>query len=246
MKVYFVGAGPGDPDLLTCKARRLIHAARCCIYAGSLISPAIVKLIPRNADKYDSSIMTLEDIARVFKAALRKRIDVIRLHSGESAIYGAIAEQIQELAKLGIPYEIVPGISSFQACAAVLGCELTVAGASQTVILTRPAGKTPVPPEQRLEKLAAVKATICVYLGMPQIAKVASVLLPDYGPNCPAAVVYHATWPDQKIIRGTLRNIAARVRKAGIERTALFLAGQALGNNTGRRSILYRVPVREI
>lgn len=245
MKVYFIGAGPGDPDLLTRRAYRLIRQAKCCVYAGSLISPAVRKLLPPKAEKHDSATMTLEDIARVFRAARRKKNDVIRLQSGEAAIYGAIAEQIAVLKKLGIGYAIVPGISSFQAGAAALGCELTVPGVSQTIILTRPEGKTPVPSAQKLEKLARLKATICVYLGAPQIERITAALIPGYGADCPAAVVFHATWPDQKIIRGTLANIAGRVQKAGITRTALFLAGRALGNNPGKRSILYRTPVRK-
>jgi precorrin-4/cobalt-precorrin-4 C11-methyltransferase len=245
VKVYFTGAGPGDPDLLTCKAQRLIRGARCCVYAGSLISPDILSMLPENAEKYDSSTMTLKDIVRVFRSARKKRMDVIRLHSGEPAIYGAIAEQISELERLGIQYEIVPGISSFQASAAALGRELTVPEITQTVILTRPAGRTPVPLEQQLERLAPAKATLCVYLGAPQIERIASTLIHHYGPNCPAAVIYHATWPDQKIICGTLQTIACRVRKAGITRSALFLAGRALGPNPGRRSVLYRFPVRK-
>lgn len=246
MKVYFAGAGPGDPDLLTCKAQRLIRGAQCCIYAGSLINPDILRLLPPDAEKHDSSTMTLKDIVGVFRSARRRRVDVIRLQSGEPSIYGAIAEQIEELRKLRIEYEIVPGISAFQACAAVLGCELTVPEVSQTVILTRPAGKTPVPPEQHLERLAPARATLCVYLGTPQVRRIATTLIPHYGATCPAAVIYHATWPDQKMVRGTLRTIAVRVRKAGLKRSALFLTGQALGFNPGKRSILYQIPARRI
>ncbi len=160
MKVYFVGAGPGDPDLLTVKARRLLGAARLCIYAGSLVNPALLDLLPPEAERYDSATMNLEEIVALFQAAREQQIDVVRLHTGEPAIYGAIGEQMDALDRLQIAYEVVPGISAFQAAAATLKVELTAPGVAQTIILTRTPGRTPMPPSEDLSRLAQSRATL--------------------------------------------------------------------------------------
>jgi precorrin-4/cobalt-precorrin-4 C11-methyltransferase len=228
MKVYFVGAGPGDPELLTRKAERLLTTCRCCIYAGSLVSPEVFSLIPKEAEKYDSAGLSLEKIIAICAEAKEKGMDVLRLHSGDPSIYGAIGEQMNELDRLGISYEVVPGVSSFQAAAAALRTELTAPEISQTIILTRTSGRTPLPPEQELNVLARSKATLCIFLSIDQMETIAATLIPFYGPDCPAAVVYRASWPDQKLIRGTLENLPAKVKEAGIRKTALIMVGPAL------------------
>ncbi len=231
MKVFFVGAGPGDPDLLTVKARRLLGDCRICIYAGSLVSPGIVSLISPAAQKYDSAGMSLPEIVAVYRDAQARSVDVVRLHSGDPAIYGAIGEQTGELDRLRIDYEVVPGVSAFQASAATLRTELTAPEISQTIILTRISGRTPLPPEQELEKLAQTRSTLCIFLSGDRIEEVASRLLPYYGKDCPAAVVYHASWQDQEIVQGQLGEIATKAKEAEIKRTSMILVGRALSCN---------------
>lgn len=231
MKVYFVGAGPGDPELLTLKARRLLRKCRCCIYAGSLVSPAVLALLPAKAEKHDSAALTLAQTIAICRAARDRRADVIRLHSGDPSIYGAIGEQMNELDKLGIAYEIIPGVSSFQAAAAALKTELTAPEISQTIILTRSKGRTPLPAEQELERLARSHATLCIFLSVARIDELARSLSRHYGADCPAAVVYRASWPDQRILRGTLAAIAAQVKAARISKTAVIIVGRALARN---------------
>lgn len=228
MKVIFVGAGPGDPDLLTVKAARLLQRCRCCIYAGSLVSPEVVQLLPADAEKHDSAHMNLEQIVEVYRAAQSAGIDVIRLHSGDPSIYGAIREQMNELDRLGISYEVVPGVSSFQAAAAALKTELTAPEVSQTIVLTRVSGRTPVPEGQELSRLAHARVTLCLFLSVEKIGTFSEILAPHYGLTCPAAVVYRATWPDQKIIRGTLEDIARKIEAEKITRTAMIIVGRAL------------------
>jgi precorrin-4/cobalt-precorrin-4 C11-methyltransferase len=228
MKVYFVGAGPGDPELITRKAERLLAQCRVCVYAGSLVSPDVLKLLPAGCEKHDSAEMTLEQTAAVCVAAQKRGVDVVRLHSGDPSIYGAIREQMDALDKAGIDYEVIPGVSSFQAAAAALKTELTAPEISQTIILTRTADRTPVPSEQELEKLGRSRATLCIFLSVHKLPEIASVLAPHYGSDCPAAVVYRASWPDQQIVRGTLSDIAAKVAAAKIKKTALIVVGRAL------------------
>jgi len=244
MKVVFVGAGPGDPELLTMKAARLLQNCRCCIYAGSLVSPQVLALLPGDAAKWDSATMTLEQTTAVCRQARDEEIDVVRLHSGDPAIYGAIGEQMLELDKLGIDYEVVPGVSSFQAAAAALKTELTAPEVSQTIILTRTSGRTPLPPEQELERLAQTHATLCLFLSVHKIEEVAERLAPHYGAGCPVVVVYRASWPDQKIVRGTLTDIAASLHKVKVDageinRTAMIIVGHALERHGGPVSRLY-------
>ena len=229
MKVTFVGAGPGDPDLLTVKARRLLKECRICIYAGSLVSDQVLKLIPEDAEKHDSAGMDLEEMVNVYEDASRRGIDVLRVHSGDPAIYGAIREQMNELDRKGIEYEVVPGISAFQAAAAELKTELTAPEVSQTVILTRTSGRTPMPEDQELDKLARAHATLCIYLSAHKVGEIAESLSHHYGEDCPAAIVYHSSRPDRKIVRGTLADIGEKAAAARITKTAVIIVGKALG-----------------
>ena len=228
MKVCFVGAGPGDPELLTVRAHRLLTESRVCIYAGSLVNPAVLELLPATSTRYDSAGMSLPEIIAVCAGANRDGIDVVRLHSGDPSIFGAIREQMNELDRLGIDYEVVPGVSSFQAAAAVLKTELTVPEAAQSIVLTRAAGRTPVPPEQDLSLLARTRSTLCIFLSVGQIREVAETLARELDGGCPAAVVYHATWPDHAVVRGTLADIARKTEDAAIGKTAMILVGRAL------------------
>jgi len=231
MKVYFVGAGPGDPELLTLRAARLLSCCRICIYAGSLVSPAVMELVNSSATQYDSAGMNLDEIIAVCLKAREEGTDVVRLHSGDPSIYGAIREQMSALDKEGIPYEVVSGVSAFQAAAAALNVELTAPEVAQTVILTRTSGRTALPEEQELARLAATQATLCIFLSGHKVAEVARTLEDPYGGDCPAAVVYHASWPDQKIVTGTLTDIASRAEAAGIGQTSLIMVGRALGRD---------------
>ncbi|MDO9262454.1 MAG: precorrin-4 C(11)-methyltransferase [Desulfosalsimonadaceae bacterium] len=239
MKVYFVGAGPGDPDLLTVKALRLLQFCRCCVWAGSLVNPALLDLLPEDAETHDSSGMTLEETTRVMVRAWRQNKRVVRLHTGDPSIFGALAEQMNRLDDMKIPYEVVPGVSSFQAAAAALKIELTVPEISQAVVLGRVSGRTSVPEEQSLERLAAARSTLCLFLSVGEIGEICRRLSAFYGETCPAAVVYKASWKDQKIIRSTLRELPVRVLDSGITRTALIMVGQALERRGGQVSRLY-------
>ncbi len=238
MKVIFTGAGPGDPDLLTVKGRKILESASICIYAGSLVSPEVVSLCPDGADLYDSAAMSLEDIIGVIVKAQETDTDVIRLHTGDPSIYGAINEQMDELDKLGIDYEVVPGVSSFQSAAAVLKSELTHPEVSQTVVITRTSGRTPLPEQQELVKLAESRATLCIFLSIHKIGQIARELIPFYGEDCPAGVVYRASWPDQEVVRGTLKDVAEKVDEKGFTKTAMIVVGHALGRGD-QRSKLY-------
>lgn len=228
MKVTFIGAGPGDPELLTVKARRLIENCRCIIYAGSLVSDEVVSLAPASAERHNSAEMSLEQMVEVYKRAKEMDIDVARLHTGDPSLYGAILEQMNELDTLGIEYDVVPGVSSFQAAAAALKVELTVPEKSQAVIIARNAGRTPVPALQDVEQLAKSGSTLCIFLSVQAIDEVAEKLIPHYGPQAPAAAVYRASWPDQKIITGTLEDIAGKIRLADITNMTIIIVGPAL------------------
>lgn len=228
MKVTFIGAGPGDPELLTVKARRLIETCRCLIYAGSLVSDEVVALAPANAERHNSAEMSLEQMVAVYKRAKEIDMDVARLHTGDPSLYGAILEQMNELDKLGVEYDVVPGVSSFQAAAAALKIELTVPEKSQAVIIARNGGRTPVPAPQELEQLAKSGATLCVFLSVQAIDEVAQKLAPHYGAHAPTAAVYRASWPDQKIVTGTLADIAEKIKQAGIGNMTMIIVGPAL------------------
>ncbi len=237
MKVYFIGAGPGDPELLTLKAMKILKGAGYCIYAGSLINKEILGYVPKDAKLFDSSKMSLDEVLDIMEKAHEKDIDVARLHSGDPSIYGAIQEQIESLDKKGIEYEIVPGVSSFQAAAASLNQELTLPGVSQTVILTRRAGKTPVPEREALSILAKSRATMCIFLSIDQIEDIARELIPSYGKDCPVNVVYKVTWPDEKIIKTTLSELSKEVKKERIDKTALIIVGHVLSKEFNKSKL---------
>lgn len=228
MQVYFVGAGPGDPGLLTVKARHLLENCKLCVYAGSLVSPQIISLINSDAQKHDSAEMSLDQIIAVVQQAREKDIDVIRLHTGDPSIYGAISEQMNRLDELGIAYEVIPGVSSFQAAAAALNVELTCPEVSQTVILSRTSGRTPMPEHQDIETLAQSRSTLCLFLSIHKIGEIAKQLDKYYGVDCPVAIVYHASWPDQIVIKGTIGDIAEKIKESGITKTAMVIVGHAL------------------
>ncbi|MDA3894914.1 MAG: precorrin-4 C(11)-methyltransferase [Desulfobacteraceae bacterium] len=239
MKVYFVGAGPGDPELLTLKAHRLLKKCECCIWAGSLVNPELLELLPKNAEVHDSAGMSLDEIISVIKNAWERNLSIVRLHTGDPSIFGAIAEQMIRLDALDIPYDVVPGVSSFQAAAAALNAELTMPEVSQTIILSRVAGRTPVPETQELENLAATRATLCLFLSMGDLAKTCVRLSAFYGVDCPAAVIYKASWPEQKIIRSSLKNLAQKASEQGITKTAMVVVGPSLAPSVDYVSKLY-------
>jgi len=224
--VYFVGAGPGDPELLTLKGRRLLEAADLIIFAGSLVNPALLKGL--SAEVHDSAGMTLEEIVGLMVTAQRLQQKVVRLHTGDPAIFGAIKEQMAALDREGVPYEVVPGVSSMAAAAAALQAELTLPEVSQTVIITRQAGRTPVPAKENLTSLASHQATMMIFLSAALIEQVvADLLAGGYPAATPVAVVEKASWPEERIIRGDLSSIAGQVKEAGIKKTALIAVGQA-------------------
>lgn len=227
--VYFVGAGPGDPELITLKGRRLITEADVLIYTDSLVDERLCRWARPGAVVHRSSGMTLEEILSSIRDGVAKGLTVVRLHTGDPSLYGALHEQLAVLEREGIPYEIVPGVTAATAAAAALGAELTVPGLTQTVILTRAAGRTPVPPREELASLAAHQATLVLYLSTALIGEaVAALRQGGYPGDTPAAVAYRVSWPDQQILRGTVGDIAELVRAAGIGSHAVVLAGRAL------------------
>jgi len=238
LPVLFVGAGPGHPDYLTVRAARELGQAQVLVYAGSLVHPACVALAPKGCELHDSASMDLEAIVGAMEAGWRAGKRVVRLHSGDPAIYGAIGEQVKLLQARGIPYAVVPGVSSFTAAAAALAAELTIPEVSQTIILTRGEGRTPVPALERLPGLAAHHATLCVFLSTALIAKICQDLLPEYGADCPCAVVFRATWKDQRILRTRLGQLEAAVAKEKLFKQAMLIIGWAL-DNQGAASKLY-------
>jgi precorrin-4/cobalt-precorrin-4 C11-methyltransferase len=240
MKVIFVGAGPGNPDLLTVKAKKLLEGCQICVYAGSLVSPEVVGLVPDRCELHDSAGMTLEEIEAVFVTGQQQGIDVIRLHTGDPSIYGAIREQMNVLDRLGIEYEVIPGVSSFQAAAAALKTELTVPEISQTVILSRTSGRTPMPAMQELEHLARTESTLCLFLSVHKLAQVAEELAQYYGTDCPIGVIFHASWPDELVIKGTLADIAPKVEVAKVTKTAMIIVGQALSRDLPVSKLYHR------
>lgn len=240
MTVYFIGAGPGAPDLITVRGLRLIERCRCCLYAGSLVPEAIVAAAPDGALVRDTAPLHLDEIVAEMVAAHERGDDVARVHSGDPSLYGAIAEQMRRLDDLDIAYEIVPGVPAFAGAAARLGTELTLPEIAQTVILTRTAGKASMMPEsERLEVLGASKATLAIHLSIRNLSYVEQALTPHYGANCPVAIVYRATWPDEQIILTTLCEMRAKVRAKKITRTALVFVGPVFGAAKFRDSRLY-------
>jgi precorrin-4/cobalt-precorrin-4 C11-methyltransferase len=229
MTVYFVGAGPGAADLITVRAARLLAATPVCLYAGSLVPADLLAECPPDARLVDTANLTLDEILAELVEAHRQGLDVVRLHSGDPSVFSAVAEQVRRLNALGIPYEIVPGVPAFAAAAAALGRELTVPGVGQTVVLTRIAARaTPMPPGEDLATLSRSASTMVLHLAVQRIDEVVAALLPNYGPDCPVAVVAYASRPDEIVLRGTLADIAAQVHAAGVKRTAVIIVGKVL------------------
>ncbi|MDI7202641.1 precorrin-4 C(11)-methyltransferase [Leptospira santarosai] len=239
MKVYIIGAGPGDPELITVKGARLVETCPVVLYTGSLVPKAVVERARKDAIVLDSSNMVLEDIISVILKAKENDQDVARVHTGDPSIFGSTAEQIRKFDSLNIEYEIIPGVSSFTAAAATLGKELTLPEVSQTVIITRTEGRTPIPEKERLEILAQSGATLILFLSVLHIRKIVERLAPYYGEKCPVAVVQKATWPEQKVIVGTLSDIVEKVKEAKIFSTAIIFVGPVLNCHDFADSKLY-------
>ena len=237
-KVYFIGAGPGDPDLITIKGKKLIAQAEVIIYAGSLVNPAVIEERKPNCAVYNSASMDLNEIIAAIKEGIEAGKDIARVHTGDPSIYGSIREQIEELDKLGIEHEVIPGVSSFTAAAAALQQEFTVPQISQTVICTRMEGRTPVPEKEKLSLLASHQASMAIFLSVQIMDDVVAQLCEHYPVTTPVAVVEKASWPEQRIVRGTLGDIADKVRGASISKTAQILVGEFLGE-TYNNSLLY-------
>jgi precorrin-4/cobalt-precorrin-4 C11-methyltransferase len=239
MRVYIIGAGPGDPGLITVRGAELIAKCSVVMYTGSLVPPEIVARARPGARVLDSSTMTLDEIVTVLVEARDRDEDVARVHTGDPTIFGSTAEQMRRMAELGIPYEIVPGVSSFTAAAAALGRELTLPELSQTVILTRAEGRTLMPPREKLADLAAHQATLCLFLSITLLRDVTEALIPAYGADCPVAIVHRASWPEQVIVRGTLADIRERARAAGLKSQSMIIVGRVLTAEDFASSKLY-------
>ena len=229
MTVHFIGAGPGDPDLITVRGLKLIQRCPVCLYAGSLVPPAIIAAAPADARVVDTAPLTLDQILAELAAAHQAGHDVARVHSGDPSLYGAIAEQIRRLESLGIAYEITPGVPAYAAAAAKLGRELTLPGVAQTVILTRTTMKaSAMPPGEDLATLGRSGATLAIHLSVRNLSAIQAQLIPLYGADCPVVVAYRVGWPDERLLHGRLASIHEPVRAAKITRTALILVGRAL------------------
>ena len=240
MTVYFVGAGPGDPELITIKAQKCIRQCPVILYAGSLVPREIFAEVEHSAEKIiDTASLDLDEIIHHIEQAHQQGKDVARVHSGDPSVYGAIGEQIRRLEISGIGYEIIPGVTATSASAAWLGKELTLSGVSQTIIMTRYEGKTPFPERERLPALAATGATLAIHLGIVRIHKIVEELIPFYGEDCPVAVCYRTSWPDEDKVVGTLSDIVSKVREKKFTRTSLILVGPVLGSEDFRDSYLY-------
>jgi precorrin-4/cobalt-precorrin-4 C11-methyltransferase len=240
MTVHFIGAGPGAPDLITLRGRDLLARCPVCLYAGSLVPPELLSHCPKGARITDTAPMTLDEIEAEFARAHAAGEDVARLHSGDLSVWSAMGEQLRRLRKLAIPYTITPGVPSFAAAAAALGRELTLPEIAQSVVLTRVSGRASSMPEREtLANFAKTGATLAVHLAVHALERIVQELTPHYGADCPVAVVQRASWPDERIVKGTLSTIAALMAEAPMERTALILVGPVLGAEDFRESALY-------
>jgi precorrin-4/cobalt-precorrin-4 C11-methyltransferase len=238
--VHFIGAGPGAADLITLRGRDLIARCPVCLYAGSIVPRELLVHCPPGARLIDTAPLTLDEIEAEFVNAHAAGLDVARLQSGDLSIYSALAEQIRRLTRLGIPYTVTPGVPAFAAAAAAVGVELTVPEVAQSVVLTRMSGRASRMPEsERLAVFAASRATLAIHLAIHRLEAIVAELTPFYGADCPVAVVVRASWSDERILRGTLGDIAAQVAAAPIERTAIVLVGRALAAEGFRDSALY-------
>ena len=240
MTVHFIGAGPGAADLITVRGRDLIARSPVCLYAGSLVPEALLGYCPPGARIVDTAPMTLDTIIAEIEQAHAAGLDVARLHSGDLSIWSALGEQTRRLRALSIPYDVTPGVPAFAASAAALGQELTLPEVAQSLVLTRTSGRASAMPEREtLEAFAATGATLAIHLSIHAIDRVVAELTPSYGADCPVAVAFRASWPDERIVRGTLADIAAKLARSPMERTALILVGAALGAQDFRESSLY-------
>jgi precorrin-4/cobalt-precorrin-4 C11-methyltransferase len=238
--VHFIGAGPGAPDLITVRGLRLIERCTVCLYAGSLVPAEVVAAAPQGARVVDTAPLTLDEIIDEMARADAAGLEVARVHSGDISLYGAIAEQMRRLDALGIAYDLTPGVPAFAAAAAALGTELTLPEVAQTLILTRTAMRaSPMPERETLATLGASGATLVLHLSINNLARIVRELTPLYGAECPAAVVYRASWPDQRVLRGTLSTIRGQVKEAGVTRSALVIVGRVLAPADFAESRLY-------
>ena len=236
-KVYFIGAGPGDPDLITVKGKKIVEKADVIIYAGSLVNREITECHKDGAEIYNSASMTLDEVMEVMIKAQKKGKLVARVHTGDPSIYGAIREQMDILNEYGIEYEVVPGVSSFVAAAAAIKKEFTLPDVSQTIICTRLEGRTPVPETESLESLASHKCSMAIFLSVQMIDEVVKRLRKHYDKTTPIAIVQRATWEDQKIVMGTLENIAQKVKDEKITKTAQILVGNFVGDEYSKSKL---------
>ncbi|MEH0074162.1 precorrin-4 C(11)-methyltransferase [Pannonibacter sp. Pt2] len=240
MKVHFIGAGPGAADLITVRGRSLIESCPVCLYAGSLVSEELLSFCPKGARIIDTAPLSLDEIEAEFLRASQNGQDVARLHSGDLSVWSAVAEQIRRLDRLGIGYTMTPGVPAFAAAASALGRELTIPAEAQSLVLTRVSGRaSPMPEGETLDRFGATGATLAIHLAIHALDKVVAELTPLYGADCPVAIVVKASWPDERIVSGTLADICAKVAENPIERTALIFVGRGLGAKEFRESALY-------
>ncbi|HTM77457.1 MAG TPA: precorrin-4 C(11)-methyltransferase [Devosia sp.] len=240
MSVHFIGAGPGAADLITVRGRDLIARCPVCLYAGSIVPKDLLAYCPPDARIVDTAPLSLDQIEAEYAAAHTAGLDVARLHSGDLSVWSAVAEQMRRLDALGIPYTLTPGVPAFAAAAATLGRELTIPGIAQSLVLTRLSGRaSPMPPRETLANFATSGATLAIHLAIHALDRVVMELTPLYGPDCPAAIVARASWPDEQVLRGTLVDIEARLADHPIERTAIIFVGPGLAADQFRDSALY-------
>lgn len=229
--IYFIGAGPGAPDLITLRGAELLRRAGMIVYAGSLVNLALLDYAPQGCEVYDSALMTLDEVMEKLLDGERRGLTTVRLHTGDPSLYGAIREQMDRLRAEGVEFSVVPGVSSFCAAAAAIPAEYTLPGVSQTLIISRMEGRTPVPAREGIRSLAAHGASMVLFLSSAMLKELANELIAGgYPPETPAALVYKASWPDERVLRGPLASIPAMAEEAGISKTALVLVGGFLGD----------------
>ncbi|MET3896834.1 precorrin-4/cobalt-precorrin-4 C11-methyltransferase [Devosia sp. UYZn731] len=240
MTVHFIGAGPGAADLITVRGRDLLARCPVCLYAGSIVPKELLAYCPSDARIVDTAPLSLDDIEAEYAAAEAAGQDVARLHSGDLSVWSAVAEQIRRLERLGIGYTLTPGVPAFAAAAAALGRELTIPGVAQSLVLTRVSGRaSPMPADETLARFGATGATLAIHLAIHALDRVVAELTPLYGADCPVAIVARASWPDERVVRGTLGDIEAKVAADPIERTAIIFVGPGLSSEDFRESALY-------
>ncbi|KQV16397.1 precorrin-4 C11-methyltransferase [Rhizobium sp. Root1203] len=240
MTVHFIGAGPGAADLITVRGRALIERCPVCLYAGSIVSPELLRYCPQGARIVDTAPMSLDEIEQEYVSASNAREDVARLHSGDLSVWSAVAEQIRRLERHGIDYTMTPGVPAFAAAASALGRELTIPTVAQSLVLTRVSGRaSPMPGGETLAKFGSTGSTLAIHLAIHALKQVVDELTPLYGAECPVAIVAKASWPDERIVRGTLADIEAKLINEPIERTAIIFVGPSLATSDFRESSLY-------